>query len=338
MVTDYKQSNNMAKRVLVTGAAGQIGYQLVSLVAKGDMLGPDQPVILHLLEIPPAADALNGVVMELNDCAYPLLEGIVATVDPEEAFVDVDYCLLVGAFPRLQGMERKDLIEKNVGIFSVQGGYLDRLASKDVKVVVVGNPANTNCLTLMQNAPSIPKKNFSALTRLDHNRAISQIAVRAGVNVNDVQGVAIWGNHSKTQYPDVNNATVNGTPVREVINDEEWLNGDFITTVQNRGAAIIAARKASSALSAAKAIVDHMRDWALGSGDKIVSMAVLSDGSYGIEEEVMFSFPVKTNNGDYEIVQGLDLPEFSQEKLQLSLQELIEERDTAREIIASQQQ
>jgi malate dehydrogenase len=327
----------MAKRVLITGAAGQIGYSLVSLVAKGDFLGEDQPIILHLLEIPNALGALNGIVMELYDCAYPLLAGIVATADPEEAFADVDYCLFVGAFPRLQGMERKDLIEKNVGIFSSQGKVLDRLASKDVKSVVVGNPANTNCLILMQNAPSISRRNFSALTRLDHNRAVSQIASRANANPNDVKGVAVWGNHSKTQYPDVNNATIKGVPAREVINDDEWLDGEFVNIIQTRGAAIIEARKASSALSAAKAIIDHMRDWVFGTGDKIVSMGVIADGSYGISEEIVFSYPVRCHNGDYEIVQGLHLSESSQPRLDTTRDELIEERDTAIEIIASQQ-
>jgi len=264
--------------------------------------------------------------MELYDCAYPLLVGVVATADPEVAFADVDYCLFVGAFPRLQGMERKDLIDKNVGIFSSQGKVLDRLAKKDVKSVVVGNPANTNCLILMQNAPSIDRRNFSALTRLDHNRAVSQVAVKAGVNPDDVHGVSIWGNHSKTQYPDVNNATINGQPAREVINDDNWVDGDFISTIQTRGAAIIEARKASSALSAAKAIIDHMKDWVLGTGDRIVSMGVLADGSYGINDEVVFSYPVKCENGDYHIVQGLHVPESSQTHIQTTLNELLEER------------
>lgn len=333
----------MAKRILITGAGGQIGYSLVSLVAKGDFLGPHQPVILHLLEIPNALEALNGVVMELYDCAYPLLEGVVATADPEVAFADVDYCLFVGAFPRLQGMERKDLIEKNIGIFSSQGKVLDRLAKKDCKSVVVGNPANTNCLILMENAPSISKKNFSALTRLDHNRAVSQIAVRANVNPDDVHGVAIWGNHSKTQYPDVNNATIINTPVREVVNDDVWLDGEFIETIQNRGAVIIAARKASSALSAAKAIIDHMRDWVFGTGERIVSMGVhtekqsTGDYFYDLNERLVFSFPVRCANGEYHVVEGLNI-ESSQSFITKTLTELLEEREIAYEIIGGQSQ
>jgi len=297
------------------------------------MFGPDQPVILHLLEIEPAMEALKGVIMELEDGAYPLLAGIVATSDVAVAFKDIDYAILVGAFPRKAGMERKDLLEKNAGIFKEQGKALNQYAKKTVKVVVVGNPANTNALIASHYAPDIPKENFTALTRLDHNRAKTQISARLKIPVQNVHDVIIWGNHSATQYPDVNHGFVEMNDkkisIREAINDDEYLNGPFIKTVQQRGAAIIQARKLSSAMSAAKAVCDHMYDWVNGSGDEIVSMAVPSDGSYGIKEGVIYSFPVKTKDGKYEIVQGLKIDEFSRKKMDITYNELLEERKIA---------
>lgn len=320
-------------RVLVTGAAGQICYSLLGNIANGNMFGPDQPVILHLLEIPFALEALKGVIMELEDCAYPLLVDIVATTDVSVAFKDIDFAILVGAFPRKQGMERKDLLMKNASIFKEQGQALDKFAKKTVKVVVVGNPANTNCLICKHYAPSIPSENFSALTRLDHNRAKSQIAKRLKISIDNVHDVIIWGNHSSTQYPDVNHGWVEidgkKKPIREAINDDNYLNTDFIKTVQQRGAAIIAARKFSSALSAAKAICDHMHDWVHGTGDEIVSMAIPSDGSYGIKEGVIYSYPVKIKDGKISIVTGLKIDDFSRKKMEITEQELIEERNTA---------
>jgi malate dehydrogenase len=322
-----------AVRVCVTGAAGQICYSLLNDICLGHMFGQDQPVILHLLEIEPAMEALKGVIMELEDGAYPLLAGIVATSDVAVAFKDIDYAILVGAFPRKAGMERKDLLTKNAGIFKEQGKALNTYAKKTVKVVVVGNPANTNALIASHYAPDIPKENFTALTRLDHNRAMSQIASRLKIPVQNVHDVIIWGNHSATQYPDVNHGFVEMNDkkisIREAINDDEYLNGPFITTVQQRGAAIIAARKLSSAMSAAKAVCDHMLDWVNGSGDRIVSMAVPSDGSYGIKEGVIYSFPVKTKDGKYEIVQGLKIDEFSRKKMDITYNELLEEKKIA---------
>jgi len=323
-------------RVLLTGAAGQIAYSLVFPIAKGDVFGPDQPVILHLLDIPAMQESLGGVVFELQDCAFPLLRGVVATTSVQEAFTDIDYCLMVGAFPRKEGMERKDLLKMNTGIFKEQGAALDKFAKKTVKVLVVGNPANTNCLVAQLSAPSIPKENFSALTRLDHNRAKAQIALRLNVPSNTVHNTFIWGNHSSTQYPDVNHAYV-GTPdktVRATVNDDNWLNTDFIKTVQQRGAAIIKARKLSSAGSAAKAIIDHVREWVFGSNDEIISMAVSSDGNpYGVPEGLIFSFPVKTNNGKWQIVPGFNIDDFSRKLLDATTQELQEERTQALEFI-----
>jgi len=323
------------KRVLITGAAGQIAYSLVFQVARGDMLGRDQPIILHLLDIPQAMEGLQGVVMELEDCSLPLLAGVVPTTDVKEAFTNVDFALLVGAMPRREGMERADLLKANAAIFKQQGKALNDFASKNVKVVVVGNPANTNALLALTSAPDLPKENFSALTRLDHNRAKSQIASRLKLNVDNVRDVFIWGNHSSTQYPDVSNAYVldgkgGKTSVSDAIKDEAYLHGEFIKTVQQRGAAVIKLRKLSSAASAAKAIVDHMHDWVFGTGDKgAVSMAIYSDGSYGVKEGVIFSFPVTIKDGKVSIVQGLSLNEFSKQQLKTTEDELFSEKESA---------
>ena len=320
-------------RIAITGAAGQIGYQLAFRIASGQLLGPDQPVILQLLEIPPALGALKGVEMELSDCAFETLEGIVATDDPAVAFRDADYALLVGAKPRGPGMERKDLLMENAKIFSVQGKALNENASRKVKVLVVGNPANTNALIAMSNAPDLDHARFTAMTRLDHNRAISQLAAKTGAQVRDIRRMTIWGNHSATQYPDISFATVGGKPAASLV-DQAWLTGDFIPTVQQRGAAIIKARGASSAASAASAAIDHVRDWALGTPDgDWVSMAVPSDGSYGIAEGVIYSFPVTCANGRYEIVQGLEISDFSRERMKATEAELLEERDGVRDLL-----
>jgi len=319
--------------VVITGAAGQIGYCLTPLVAKGMMLGPDQPVILHLLEITPVIPALNAIVMELDDCAYPLLKGVVVTDSPEVAFKDADYVLFVGAFPRKEGMERKELIGKNAQIFSSQGKILDRVAKKSVKIVVVGNPANTNCLITMKSAPSIPRENFTCLTRLDHNRAIGQLGIRAHKSPSDIKNVIIWGNHSSTQYPDVRFATIQEQHATSLI-EKEWLQNDFISTIQQRGAAVIKARGASSALSAANAIIDHMHDWIIGTpGGVWVSMGVPADGSYGISDELIYSYPVNCKNGNYSIVKGLEIDDFSKSKLDATKNELLEERSAAFEIV-----
>jgi len=321
------------KIVVITGAAGQIGYSLTPLVAKGLMLGPHTPVILHLLEIEQVIPALNAIVLEIQDCAYPLLKGVVVTSDAEVAFKNADYVLFVGAFPRKEGMERKDLIGKNAQIFSSQGKILDRVAKKTVKVVVVGNPANTNCLITLKNAPSIPKENFSCLTRLDHNRAVGQLALKAGTSAAEVKHPIIWGNHSSTQFSDSRFATIAGKPAHEVI-DHAWLQGEFITTIQQRGAAVIKARGASSALSAANAIIDHMRDWVLGTPDgDWVSMGVLADGSYGIGPELVFSYPVTTKDGKISIVKNLEVNDFAREKLEITKKELLEERTMAYELV-----
>ncbi len=320
-------------RVTVTGAAGQIGYALLFRIASGAMLGDDQPVILQLLDITPALDALQGVKMELEDCAFPLLSGVVCTDDPNVGFKDSDYALLVGARPRGPGMERKDLLEANAAIFSVQGKAIDENASKNIKVLVVGNPANTNALITQRNAPSIDPRNFTAMTRLDHNRAMTQIAQKTGKTVNDVTNMTIWGNHSATQYPDLFNAKVSGQTASDLV-DQEWLENDFIPTVQQRGAAIIKARGASSAASAANAAIDHMRSWALGTeGDNWVSMGVYSDGSYGIQEGLIYSFPCRCNNGQWEIVQGVEVNDFSRAKMQATEQELAEERDGVKHLL-----
>ena len=321
-------------RVAITGAAGQIGYQLAFRIASGQLLGKDQPVILQLLEIPPALPALHGVCMELDDCAFDTLAGIVATDNADEAFKDADYALLVGARPRGPGMERKDLLEANAQIFSVQGKAMNDHASRDIKVLVVGNPANTNALIAQQNAPDLNPRNFTAMTRLDHNRALAQLAARTASHVTDINGMIIWGNHSATQYPDISHATVRGNAAADAV-DNAWLVDDFIPTVQQRGAAIIKARGASSAASAASAAIDHVHDWALGTGDEWVSMAVPADGSYGIEPGVIYSFPVRCANGDYQIVSGLDISDFSRERMDATEQELREERAAIEHLLAS---
>ena len=320
-------------RVTITGAAGQIGYQLAFRIASGQMLGEDQPVILQLLEIPPALPALNGVVMELDDCAFATLGGIVATDDPNVAFKDSDYALLVGARPRGPGMERKDLLEANAAIFSVQGKAMNDHASRDVRVLVVGNPANTNALIASSNAPDIDAGNFTAMTRLDHNRALAQLARKTGTHVTDIRKMTIWGNHSATQYPDISHATVGGKPANDLV-DEDWLVDSFIPVVQKRGAAIIDARGASSAASAASAAIDHMHDWALGTpDDDWVSMAIPADGSYGIEPGVVYSYPVRCSSGSYAIVEGLDIDDFSRSRMDTTEQELREERAAIEDLL-----
>jgi len=320
-------------RVTVTGAAGQISYSLLFRIASGAMLGEDQPVILQLLEITPALEALKGVAMELDDCAFPLLTDMVCTDDPNVAFKDTDYALLVGARPRGPGMERKDLLSANAAIFSVQGKAINDHASRDIKVLVVGNPANTNALIAQRNAPDINPRQFTAMMRLDHNRALTQLAQKTGKTISDVKNLVVWGNHSATQYPDVHHATVAGEDAMSLI-DQSWYENDFIPTVQQRGAAIIKARGASSAASAANAAIDHMRTWALGSleGDW-VSMGVYSDGSYGIEEGLIYSFPCVCKNGDWEIVQGVENNEFSKGRMQATEQELREERDAVADLL-----
>ena len=321
-------------RVVVTGAAGQISYALLFRIASGSMLGADQPVILQLLEITPAMGALEGVVMELNDCAFPLLHGIVTSDDPEVAFKDADYALLVGARPRGPGMERKDLLEANAAIFSVQGKAINNVASRDIKVLVVGNPANTNALITASNAPDLDPKQFTAMTRLDHNRAISQVASKLDVQTTDIKRMTVWGNHSATQYPDISNATVNGKAVSDSV-DDAWLVEDFIPTVQQRGAAIINARGASSAASAGSSAVDHMRSWALGTDDgDWVSMSIPSDGSYGIEPGIIYSYPVTCKDGNYEIVQGLEISDFSRERMNATENELREERAAIEDLLS----
>lgn len=322
-----------AVRVTVTGAAGQISYGLLFRIASGAMLGQDQPIILQMLEITPALDALKGVAMELDDCAFPLLEAIVCTDDANVAFKDTDYALLVGARPRGPGMERKDLLEANAAIFSAQGKAINAVASRDIKVLVVGNPANTNALIAQRNAPDINPRNFTAMTRLDHNRAKTQIAQKTANAVTAVTHMTIWGNHSATQYPDLFHAKVNGKTASNLV-EQDWLENTFIPEVQQRGAAIIAARGASSAASAANAAIDHMRTWALGSdANDWVSMGIYSDGSYGVAEGLIYSFPVICSNGDWEIVQGLEIDAFSQQKLDASEQELTEERDAVQHLL-----
>lgn len=313
-------------RVTITGAAGQIGYQLAFRIASGQMLGDDQPVILQLLEIPPALPALEGVVMELDDCAFDTLAGIVATDDANAAFRDSEFALLVGARPRGPGMERKDLLEANAQIFSAQGKAINEHASRDIRVLVVGNPANTNALITASNAPDIDAGRFTAMTRLDHNRAIAQLASKTAAHVSDVRRMTIWGNHSATQYPDVFHATVKGKVARDLV-DESWLADEFIPLVQQRGAAIIKARGASSAASAASAAIDHMHDWALGTPDgDWVSMGIPADGSYGIDEGIVYSYPVRCAGGSYEIVQDLEVNDFSRARMEATEAELREER------------
>ncbi|MGO2385790.1 MULTISPECIES: malate dehydrogenase [unclassified Psychrobacter] len=321
-------------RVAVTGAAGNISYAMLFRIASGEMLGKDQPVILQLLEITPALDALKGVVMELEDCAFPLLAGIVQTDDANVAFKDIDYALLVGARPRGPGMERKDLLEANAAIFSAQGKALNEVASRDVKVLVVGNPANTNALIAQRNAPDLDPRNFTAMTRLDHNRAMAQLAGKTDSTVNDVKKMIIWGNHSSTQYPDLTACTVNGKPALDLV-DRDWYEATYIPEVQQRGAAIIKARGASSAASAANAAIAHMRTWALGSDENDwVSMGVYSNGEYGIAEGLIYSFPCTCTNGDWSIVDGVDVSsDFSKEKMAATEQELSEERDAVAHLL-----
>jgi malate dehydrogenase len=320
-------------RVAVTGAAGQIGYSLLFRIASGQLLGPDQPVVLQLLEITPAMQALEGVVMELEDCAFPLLAGIETSDDPNVAFEGVNVGLLVGSRPRSKGMERKDLLEANGAIFTVQGRALNDHAADDLRVLVVGNPANTNCLIAMNNAPDIPDERFTAMTRLDHNRAIAQVAQKLDVPVTDVTRMTIWGNHSATQYPDLFHTSVGGRSAAEAVGDQAWIADSFIPTVQQRGAAIIEARGLSSAASAANAAIDHVHDWVLGTAEgDWVSMAIPSDGSYGVPEGLISSFPVTTSGGRYEIVQGLEHDSFSQGRIDATVAELSEERDTVREL------
>ena len=319
-------------RVAVTGAAGQISYSLLFRIASGQLLGLDQPVILQLLEIPPAMEALSGVVMELDDCAFELVHEIIATDDPDVAFKNVDYALLVGSRPRGPGMERKDLLEANAAIFSVQGKSLNDHASREVKVLVVGNPANTNSLIAQRNAPDLDPRNFTAMTRLDHNRAVAQLAQKTGKRVGDVKGLAIWGNHSATQYPDISNALVSDD-VADTLVDHSWVEETFIPTVQQRGAAIIKARGLSSAASAANAAIEHMRDWVRGTDGGVVSMGVYSDGSYGITEGLIYSFPCTCADGDWSIVQGLSINDFSRAKINDTQTELIEERDAVKHLL-----
>ncbi|MBT3530767.1 MAG: malate dehydrogenase [Gammaproteobacteria bacterium] len=319
-------------RVAVTGAAGQISYSLLFRIAAGEMLGTDQPVILQLLEITPALNALAGTAMEIEDCAFPLVAGIVQSDDPSVAFKDADYCLLVGARPRGPGMERKDLLEANAQIFSAQGQAINDNANPAVKVLVVGNPANTNALIAYRNAPDLSPGQFTAMTRLDHNRAIAQLADKTGKHNTDVDGMIIWGNHSATQYPDINHCSVDGAAANDLV-DQAWVEADFIPTVQQRGAAIIKARGLSSAASAANAAIEHMRDWALGTSGKTVSMGIHSDGSYGVEEGLIYSFPVTCDGGEYSIVQGLEINDFSQDLMNKTEEELKGERDAVASLL-----
>ncbi|MCS6763799.1 MAG: malate dehydrogenase [Candidatus Protistobacter heckmanni] len=316
-------------RVAVTGAAGQIGYSLLFRIANGDMLGKDQPVILQLLEIPDekAQKALKGVMMEIDDCAFPLLAGMTAHSDPLTAFKDIDFALLVGARPRGPGMERKDLLSANAQIFTAQGKALNQVASRNVKVLVVGNPANTNAYIAMKSAPDLPKKNFTAMLRLDHNRALSQLAAKTGKAVADIEKLVVWGNHSPTMYPDHRFATVGGQSVKALVNDDVWNRETFLPTVGKRGAAIIEARGLSSAASAANAAIDHMRDWHLGTNGKWVTMGIPSDGSYGIPQDVMYGFPVIVTNGEYKLIEDLEIDAFSRERMDFTLKELLEEKD-----------
>jgi malate dehydrogenase len=320
-------------RVAVTGAAGQIGYSLLFRIASGALLGPDQPVELRLLEIPQALGAVEGVIMELDDCAFPLLAGVEASSDANVAFDGANIALLVGARPRSKGMERSDLLEANGGIFKPQGEALNAHAADDIKVLVVGNPANTNALIAQSHAPDIPRERFHAMTRLDHNRAIAQISHKTGATVPEITNITIWGNHSATQYPDIFHAKVNGRNAAEVVNDQAWIENEFIPTVQKRGAAIIEARGASSAASAANAAIDHVHDWVLGTstGDW-VSMSVPSDGSYGVPEGIISSFPCTTRDGDYAIVGGLEIDEFSRARIDASANELVEEREAVKQL------
>ncbi|EGC16632.1 Malate dehydrogenase [Kingella denitrificans] len=320
-------------RVAVTGAAGQIGYALLFRIASGEMLGKDQPVILQLLDLPQAQKAVQGVMMELQDCAFPLLDSMIATDNPEVAFKDADIAILVGARPRGPGMERADLLQANAQIFTVQGAALNKVASRDVKVLVVGNPANTNAYIAMKSAPDLPAKNFTAMLRLDHNRAASQLAEKTGKAVRDIEKLCVWGNHSPTMYADYRFATIGGESVKDLINDQDWNANVFLPTVGKRGAAIIEARGLSSAASAANAAIDHIRDWVLGTNGKWVTMGVPSDGSYGIPAETIFGFPVTCENGEYKIVQGLEIDAFSQERIDKTLAELQAEKDGVKDLL-----
>jgi malate dehydrogenase len=315
-----------AKRVAVTGAAGQIGYSLLFRIANGDMLGRDQPVILQLLDIPQAMDAVHGVVMELDDCAFPLLQDVVVTDDPKTAFRDADCALLVGARPRSKGMERKDLLEANGAIFTTQGQALNETASRDCKILVVGNPANTNAYIAMKSAPDLPRENFTAMLRLDHNRALSQLATKTGVAVDSIEKLVVWGNHSPTMYPDYRFASSGGKPMPALVGDEAWYKDTFIPTVGKRGAAIIEARGLSSAASAANAAIDHMRDWVLGTNGAWVTMGIPSDGQYGIPQDIMYGMPVTCENGRYTVIEGLEIDDFSRSMMDKTLAELQEEQ------------
>jgi malate dehydrogenase len=331
----YLRGYQMKKpvRVAITGAAGQISYSIIFRIASGSMLGKDQPVILQLLEIPQAMDALDGVVMELKDCAFALVEGIIPTDDPNVAFKDTDYAVLVGARPRGPGMERSDLLKANAAIFSVQGKALNDNASRDVKVLVVGNPANTNALITLKNAPDLNPKNITAMMRLDHNRAISQLSEKTGIHTTKVEKIVVWGNHSATQYPDISHATVDGEPAKNKV-DDDWYVNDFIPTVQQRGAVVMKARGTSSAASAASAAVDHMRDWALGTDGHWVSMAVHSAGnSYGIDEDIIYAFPIICENGEWKEVSGLEINEFSAKRMKTTEKELLEEKDAISDLL-----
>ncbi|MEO6562770.1 MAG: malate dehydrogenase [Nitrosospira sp.] len=322
-------------RIAVTGAAGQIGYSLLFRIAAGDMLGNDQPIFLQLLDIPQLLPSLKGTVMELEDCAFPLLAGVVATDDPKTAFRDVGIAMLVGARPRGKGMERKDLLEANGAIFTIQGRALDEVARRDAKILIVGNPANTNAYIAMKNAPGLKPENFSAMMRLDHNRALSQIAAKVGEPVSSIRKVIVWGNHSATQYPDLNHAEIDGNKVSFLINDPAWVENYFIPTVQNRGTVVIEARGSSSAASAANAAIDHVRDWVSGTPENDwVSMGIPSDGSYGIPEDVIYGYPVTCRDGTYKIVPDLEISEFSKAKMQATYRELVEERDSVKHLLA----
>jgi malate dehydrogenase len=322
-------------RVAVTGAAGQIGYALLFRIASGQMLGPDQPVILQMLELPmeKAQQALKGVMMELEDCAFPLLAGMVGTDDPKVAFKDASQALLVGARPRGPGMERKDLLLENAKIFTEQGAAIDSVAARDIRVLVVGNPANTNALIAMNTAKSLPREQFTAMMRLDHNRAISQLASRTGAAVTSIKNMVVWGNHSPTMYPDIRFATIDGKPAADVVGDENWYRNEYIPKVGKRGAAIIEARGLSSAASAANAAIDHMRDWNLGSNGAWVTMGIVSDGSYDIPEGLIYGMPCTCADGKWEVVQGLEIDAFSREKMDATLKEITEERDAIKHLL-----
>ncbi len=322
-----------AVRIAITGAAGNIGYAAAFRVAAGNMLGPDQPIILQLIEIPPALDALKGVEMELRDCAFPLLHDIICTADVNEGFGDVDYVLSIGSKPRTKGMERADLLSENGKIFGPQGKAINDNATKDVKVLVVGNPANTNALIACNNAPDIDPSQFTSMMRLDHNRAISQLATKTGAKVTDIKKMVVWGNHSLTQFPDISHCTVNGKDAKSLV-DDSWYKEEFMPRVQKRGAEVINARGASSAASAASAAIDHMRNWVLGTdGDDWVSMGIISKGDYGIAEGLMYSFPVRCKNGNYEVVQGLSIDDFSQKMMKTTEKELLEEREAVKDLL-----